>query len=102
MLPFEVKNAREDSRHLLDRLAEIEEPRNEKGKRHPLHSLLGLVIISFMSGHKGYTSTATWARFQPDLVQALGWTHKPSPCPATIHNVLKELKADVVEKTWTN
>ena len=91
-----------DSRHLLDRLAEIEDPRNEKGKRHPLNSILGLVLIGFMCGHKGYTSTATWARYQPDLVQALGFTHKTSPCPATIHNVLRELKADVVEKTFTN
>ncbi|RKU17211.1 hypothetical protein C6501_04745, partial [Candidatus Poribacteria bacterium] len=91
-----------DSRHLLDRLAEIEDPRKKKGKRHPLHSLLGLVLIGIMSGHKGYTPTATWARSQPDLVQALGFTHKTSPCPATIHNVLRELKADVVEEVFTN
>ncbi len=34
-----------NSRHLLDRLAEIHDPRNDKGKRHPLNSILGLVII---------------------------------------------------------
>ena len=86
-----------DSRHLLDRLAKIEDPRNEKGKRHPLNSLLGLNIIGFMTGHKGWTSTAKWARSQPDLVQALGWTHKTSPCSVTIHNVIKKL--DVYEKS---
>ena len=91
-----------NSRHLLDRLAEIQDPRNEKGKRHPLNSILGLIIIGLMSGHKGYTSTATWARSQPVLVQALGWTHKTSPCAATGHNVLEVLDADAVEKTWTN
>ena len=91
-----------NSRHLLDRLAEIEDPRNEKGKRHPLNSILGLNIIGFLSGHKGYTSTAKWARSQPDLVQALGFTHKTSTCPATIHNTLKNIDADVVEKTFTN
>ena len=91
-----------NSRHLLDRLAEIEDPRNAKGKRHPLNSILGLNIIGFMTGHKGWTSTAKWARSQPDLVQALGFTHKTSPCPATIHNVLKVLDADAVEKTFTN
>ena len=53
-----------NSRHLLDRLAEIKDPRNEKGKRHPLNSILGLNIIGFMCGHKGYTSTAKWARSQ--------------------------------------
>ena len=37
------------SRHLLDRLAEIEDPRNDKGKRDPLNSILGLNIIGFWS-----------------------------------------------------
>ena len=78
------------------------DPRNEKGKRHPLNSILGLNIIGFMTGHKGWTSTAKMARSQPDLVQAFGWTHKTSPCSATIHNVLKILDADAVEKTFTN
>ncbi len=55
-----------------------------------------------MTGHKGWTSTAKWARTQPDLVQALGWTHKKTPCPATIHNVLKDLDADAIEKTFTD
>ena len=44
------------SQHLLDRLAEIQDPRNNKGKRHRLKSILGLNIIGFMTGHKGYTS----------------------------------------------
>ena len=91
-----------NSRHLLDRLAEIHDPRNDKGKRHPLNSILGLVIIGFMTGHKGWTSIAKWTRSQPELVRALGWTHKTSPCSATIHNVLKKIDADAVEKTFTN
>ena len=91
-----------DSLHLLDRLAAIQDPRKDKGKRHPLNSILALNIIGFMCGHKGYTSIALWARSQPELVQALGFTHKTSPCPATIHNVLKGLDADAVEKTFTD
>ncbi len=39
------------SQHLLDRLAEIQDPRNNKAKRHPLKSILGLNIIAFMTGH---------------------------------------------------
>ncbi len=91
-----------NSRHLLDRLAEIQDPRNNKGKRHPLNSILGLVLIGFMTGHKGYTSIATWARTQQNLARTLGFTHKKTPCPATIHNVLKDLDADAVEKTFTD
>ncbi|MCY4402851.1 MAG: transposase family protein [Candidatus Poribacteria bacterium] len=51
---------RRKSSHLIDMLAEIPYPRNNKGKRHPLVSILVLVVIGLMCGHKGYTSIATW------------------------------------------
>ena len=62
------------SYHLLDILAEIDDPRNSKGKRHPLNSMLALVVIGILCGHKGYTSIATWAREQTELKKALGIT----------------------------
>ena len=52
--------------------AEVFDPRNKKGKRHPLKSILGLLIVGLMCGHKGYTSIATWARTQTQLAKALG------------------------------
>ncbi len=91
-----------DSRHLIDRLADMQDPRKDKGKRHPLNSILTLIIIGFICGHKGYTSIAKWARSQPELVRALGFTHKTSPCAATIHNVLKELNVKELEEIYTN
>ena len=69
---------RKSSCHLLDMLAEVPDPRNNKGKRHPLVSILALVVIGLMCGHNGYTSIATWARSQPALAKALGFTHKVS------------------------
>ena len=57
---------RDDSCQLLNILAEIDDPRNNKGKRHPLNSMLALVVIGILCGHKGYTSIATWAREQPE------------------------------------
>ena len=85
--------------HLKDMLAEVSEPRKSKGKRHPLSSILALIVTGLMCGHKGYTSIATWVRSQPSLAKALGWTHKKTPCAATRHNLLKILDADAVEKT---
>ena len=89
------------SYHLINMLAEVPDPRNKKGKRHPLVSILALVVIGLMCGHKGYTSIATWARSQPTLAKALGFTHKKTPCPATIHNLLKKLDVVALEKTLT-
>ena len=33
-------------------LAEVFDPRNSKGKRHPLKSILGFLVVGFMCGHK--------------------------------------------------
>ena len=80
--------------HLLDILAEVPDPRHKKGKRYPLVSILALIIIGLMTGHRGYTSVATWARSQPELIQALGFRSKKTPRASTLHNLLKRL--DVV------
>ena len=96
---------RKSSCHLKDMLSEVPDPRKDKGKRHPLASILALIVVGLMCGHKGYTSIATWARSQPALAKALGFTHKKTPCAATLHNVLKILDVDAVEKTlsqWVN
>ena len=85
---------RSSSCYLLDILAEVADPRHKKGKRYGLVSILALLVIGLMSGHKGYTSIATWARSQPELVEALGFGTRKTSCAATLHNLLKRL--DVV------
>ena len=92
---------RRASCHLLDMLAKLEDPRKDKGKRHPLKSILALVVIGLMCGHKGYTSIATWARSQPALAKALGFTKKKTPSASTIHNLLKKLDVGALEETLT-
>ena len=58
---------RPPSCHLLDMLAEVPDPRNKKGKRHPLKSFHTLVVVGLMCGHKGYTSIATPIKFPQHL-----------------------------------
>lgn len=86
---------------LLDILAEVPDPRHKKGKRHPLSSILALIVIGLLTNHKGYTSIATWARNQPDLTKALGFTAPKTPCAATIHNLLKRLDVIRLEAILT-
>ena len=93
---FEVNH---DKQFLLDILAEVPDPRHKKGKRYPLVSILALIIIGLMTGHRGYTSVATWARSQPELIQALGFRSKKTPRASTLHNLLKRL--DVVSLSLT-
>ena len=86
------------SRHLLDILAEVPDFRNERGKRHPLAAILGLAVIAMMCGYRSYTAIAEWGRtYHPDLPKALGFTHRKTPCAATLHYVFKDLDATALE-----
>ena len=58
---------RTSSCHLLDMLATLQDPRKEKGKRHPLRSILGLIVVGLMCGQGSYTAIAAWARRHPSL-----------------------------------
>jgi len=85
---------RTSSCHLLDMLATLPDPRKEKGKRHPLRAILGLLIVGLMCGQGSYTAIAAWGRTHRPLTKALGFRFPTSPCAATFHNLLKRL--DVV------
>ena len=53
---------RKPSRHLLDMLASLPDPRKEKGKRHPLKAILALAIIAMISGYRSYAAIAEYGR----------------------------------------
>jgi predicted transposase YbfD/YdcC len=92
---------RTSSCHLLDILAEVPDPRNKKGKRYPLVSILALIVIGLMTGPKGYTSIATWARSESEIAKALGFRLGKTPCAATLHNLLKRLDVVGLEASLT-
>ncbi len=83
-------------------LSDIDDPRNDIGKRHPLPSILALLIIGLLCGLKGYTPIVKSARRQKELTRKLGWTHKLTPCAATFHDILKRVNVDEIEKALTN
>ena len=66
--------------------SKLKDPCKDKGKRHPLESILALMVVGMMCGLRGYNPIAIWARTQPDLAKALGFTHKQTPAGSTIHN----------------
>ena len=93
---------RTKSRHLLDILADVPDPRKKKGKRHPLRAILALAVIAGMCGYKSYSTIAEWGRTYDDtLTQALGFTHKKTPCAATLYNVFRRLDVQALEETLT-
>ena len=77
--------------HLLDMLAEVPDPRNKKGKRHPLKAILALTVIRLLCQQRSYTRIAKWARLHPELRNALGFTAKQTPAAATFHYLYRRL-----------
>ncbi len=92
---------RKPSRHLLDMLASVADPRKEKGKRHPLKAILALAIIAMMSGYRSYAAIAEYGRTYKALRKALGFTHRKTPCAATFYNLFRRLDIDDLETVLT-
>lgn len=90
------------SRALIEILAEIPDFRKEKGKRHPLSAILALAVAAIMCGYRSYGAIAEWGRnYGTELVLALGFTRKQTPCAATLHTVFRNLDKEVFEAKIT-
>ena len=91
---------RNNSRHLLDMLADVPDFRKCRGKRHPLQAVLGLIVIAMMVGYRTYSAIAEYGRtYAPKLAEALGFTQKKTPCAATLHHLLKNIDVKALETT---
>lgn len=85
---------------LIEVLAALPDPRQRRGKRHPLVAILGLICIATLCGYRSYSAMAQWARIYPRaLVRALGFTHTTPPCAATRCTVLRQLDRERLEAT---
>lgn len=76
----------------------LPEVRQARGLRHPLRAILNLTAVALLAGMKTLTAIAQFARDHgPELAEALGFSHWPPPCTATLSNVFRRLGAGVFE-----
>jgi hypothetical protein len=84
---------------LLEVLAEVEDPRQRRGRRHPLPPILALAVAATLCGAKGYGAIAEWGRnYGADLAQALGFTRPQTPCAASFFHVFRRLDRPAFEQ----
>jgi predicted transposase YbfD/YdcC len=86
------------ARPLIEILSEIPDFRKAKGKRHPLPAILAMACVAMMCGYRSYGAIAEWGRnYGEKLTQALGFTHKKTPCAATLHTVFGNIGRQEIE-----
>ena len=90
-------------RSLMEAFAKVPDPREARGKRHPLPAMLALSTVAMLSGAKSLYAIAQWGRLQqPEVVRALGFTREQTPCVATLHLLFKDLDIAYFEQALQN
>lgn len=88
---------------LREIFAELPEVRQARGLRHPLLAILNLTAVALLAGMKSLEAIAQFGRDHgPELAEALGFTHWPTPCKATLSNVFRRLDVAAVENALSD
>ena len=84
---------------LIEALAQVEDPRKARGKRHPLAAILALSVAATLCGAQGYGAIAEWGRDHgAELARALGFTRAKTPCAGTLHYLFTRLDRQALER----
>jgi predicted transposase YbfD/YdcC len=91
-VPTAVPQAVPDLPSLYTYLAQVPDPRDPRGVRHPLPAVLSLVCCGLLCGARHLVAIAEWGRnHPPDLIVALGFTRPKTPACSTLHYLLGDL-----------
>jgi hypothetical protein len=100
-----VALAPDQCRSLLDDLAQITDPRQRRGRRHPLGTVLAVAVAAVLAGAKSLAAIGEWAADAPGpVVAALGVRRDPlrrvwrPPAEATVRRVLARVDPDALDQ----
>ncbi|MFF4828473.1 ISAs1 family transposase [Streptomyces sp. NPDC001312] len=90
---------------LLERLAQVPDPRDPRGVRHPLVTLLALTACAVLAGARSLLAVSEWvADAPPVLLERLGTAVDPLapkrswPAESTIRRLLARIDADALDR----
>ena len=84
---------------LLDRLAELTDPRSRHGRQYPLVPLLALALVAIPAGNASAAALARCGRLRRHrLGHALGFPHGEMPCAGTRTDLFAELDPDHLDR----
>ena len=81
---------------------QISDPRRAKGRQHPLSALVGLIILSLLSGRRGMKAAFYLGRsLSRQQLRELGLRPgAASPCHATLTQLLRILDPDAMARIF--
>jgi predicted transposase YbfD/YdcC len=82
---------------LLQALSSVPDPRDARGRRHSLQSVLLLAVGAVLAGARSYAAIAQWARCAEHAVAVCG----PTPHASTFGRVLAAVDADALQAVLT-
>jgi hypothetical protein len=83
---------------LLEVLANVPDPRNPKGTRHPLSAVLALAVLAMLTGSKSLTAIAQFGRDKGEaLAFALGFRRAKTPTKSTLSDLFGALDVTAFE-----
>ena len=86
--------------NLLSFLSKVPDPRHKKGSRHPLPSLLAMIVIGNLSGYYGYRELARFMRRHAwAFVRLFGFEHGV-PGHVTIGDVLGKIDFEAFKEQF--
>ena len=87
--------------HLLELLAEIEDPRRAEGKLYRLPHVLLFSILAVMAGANSYRGIHSFVEVHlAGLKESFGLAWRRAPAYTTIRNVLQGLEGSQVERVF--
>jgi DDE_Tnp_1-associated/Transposase DDE domain len=83
---------------LLDRLKVVQDPRRAQGTRHPLPSVLALLILAMMAGMRGLQGVVEFGRNLPDdVIAILGFKQRKTLAKSTLSEILRAIDVQSFE-----
>lgn len=73
---------------LLDVFSRLDDPRQARGKRHSLASVLALCVVAMLAGCQNLTQIRRYGNNNPEVLKALGFGDRPAPVTTTLSTLL--------------
>ena len=84
-------------------LRQVPDPRGKQGLQHPLEALLGLILLSMLSGRKGMRAVFRLGRsLSRQQLNMLGFRrYLASPCHATFTELLRVIDPEALAQAFS-